>query len=57
MKPGQQPDAFESGEVLERLLIAAVREQFDFVEFLRGGRRLVPGLELHLLPGAKMTDR
>ena len=56
MKPPEQPHAFEAGEVAQGVLVAAVREEFQFVALLGGRRRLVAGLELDLLAGAEKAD-
>src|SRR4051812_28666996 len=57
MKPPQQPDALHSREILQGLLVAAVRKQLQLVADLRRRRWLVPGLKLHLLPSAKKANR
>src|SRR5688572_17415210 len=57
MKPPQQPHAIHPSEVLERLFVPAPRQQIEHVGLLGSRARLVPGLELHLLPRVKKPNR
>ena len=56
MEPPEEPDAGETGEVLQCLLVARLRQQLQHValRLILGG--LVQGLELHLLVGGDEAD-
>jgi hypothetical protein len=56
MKPPQQPHPFETREIAQGVLVAAVGEELQCVARFRRCGRLVPGLEFHLLPGAEKAD-
>ena len=56
MKPPQEPHPIHARQVLQRLLVAAAREQLEHVALLVCGGGLVPGLKLHPLPGAQVPD-
>ncbi len=56
MKPPQQPHPFETREIAQGVLVAAVGEELQCVACFRRSGGLVPGLEFHLLPGAEKAD-
>ena len=46
----------DAGEILQRLLVTAVREKLQFVARLLGRGGLMPRFKFHFLPGAQVAD-
>ena len=56
MKPPQQPDPVEAGEVLQRPFKTAIWEQFERVARLRGFHRLMRRVEFQRLRRLNISD-